>query len=106
MLSHATNMLKIEKAWLQSQIGLIPDHDDDVMDEVCVRSRKPTRSIDCIQQKWSSCSWLLLREFVRRRKEQVREVEEQIAAGEKSPEAVEDLPLPKIPYVSEDPCIG
>ena len=58
------------------------------------------------QQKWSSCSWLLLREFAKRRQEQEREVHEQIAAGEKSPEALEDLPLPKIPYVSEDPSIG
>jgi hypothetical protein len=28
-------IVKHEKSWLQSQIGLIPDHDDDVMDEVC-----------------------------------------------------------------------
>ena len=38
MLMHVTNMLKMEKAWLQSQIGLILDHDDDVMDEVRVHS--------------------------------------------------------------------
>ena len=37
MLGHAQHLLDIEKAWLQSQIGLIPDHDDDVMDEVCRR---------------------------------------------------------------------
>lgn len=55
-MSRAENLLKSaqevadwEKAWLLSQIGLIPDCDDDVMDE----------------QKWSSCSWLLLREFVK-----------------------------------------
>ncbi|KIP11242.1 hypothetical protein PHLGIDRAFT_83667 [Phlebiopsis gigantea 11061_1 CR5-6] len=82
MLQHAQHLLQVEKAWLQSQIGLIQDHDDDVMDE----------------QKWSSCSWLLLREFAKRRQEQEREVREQIAAGENSPEALEDLPLPKIPY--------
>ncbi len=35
MLSQAEQMLRLEKAWLLSQIGLIPDHDDDVMDEVC-----------------------------------------------------------------------
>ena len=35
MLGHARHMLEVEKAWLTSQIGLIPDHDDDVMDEVC-----------------------------------------------------------------------
>ncbi|CAE6341502.1 unnamed protein product [Rhizoctonia solani] len=41
---------KGEKAWLLTNTGLIPDCDDDVMDE----------------QKWSSCTWLLLREFVKR----------------------------------------
>ena len=35
MVGGARHMLEVEKAWLQSQIGLIPDHDDDVMDEVC-----------------------------------------------------------------------
>lgn len=30
----AGHMLHVEKGWLLSQIGLIPDHDDDVMDEV------------------------------------------------------------------------
>jgi len=30
----AHDMLRVEKAWLLSQIGLIPDCDDDVMDEV------------------------------------------------------------------------
>lgn len=30
----AKHMLSVEKAWLLSQIGLIPDLDDDVMDEV------------------------------------------------------------------------
>lgn len=55
---------------------------------------------DVAQQKWSSCSWLLLREFVKKRQEQEAELQEQIAAGEKSPEAIADLPLPKIPYVS------
>ena len=34
MLGHARHLLDVEKAWLTSQIGLIPDHDDDVMDEV------------------------------------------------------------------------
>lgn len=33
-VGYAKSMLEIEKAWLLSQIGLIPDHDDDVMDEV------------------------------------------------------------------------
>ncbi|THH01333.1 hypothetical protein EW026_g1355 [Hermanssonia centrifuga] len=82
MLSQAEQMLRVEKAWLLSQIGLIPDHDDDVMDE----------------QKWSSCSWLLLREFVKMRQEQEREVQEQIAAGEKPSTALQNLPLPVLPY--------
>ena len=43
MREHAKHMVAVEKAWLLSIIGLIPDCDDDVMDE----------------QKWSSCSWLL-----------------------------------------------
>lgn len=34
MLEMAHHMLSVEKAWLLSQIGLIPDCDDDVMDEV------------------------------------------------------------------------
>ncbi|GAA5898244.1 hypothetical protein JCM8208_000194 [Rhodotorula glutinis] len=38
-----------EKEWLHSKLGLIPDHDDDVMDE----------------QKMSSCSFLLFQEFAR-----------------------------------------
>lgn len=37
MLKTAKNMLKTEKGWLLGQIGLIPDCDDDVMDEVCIR---------------------------------------------------------------------
>ncbi|TCD64562.1 hypothetical protein EIP91_003920 [Steccherinum ochraceum] len=82
MVEQAKLMLSVEKAWLLSQIGLIEDHDDDVMDE----------------QKWSSCSWLLLREFVKMRHEQEREVLEKIAAGEKTEYDLENLPLPKIPY--------
>jgi hypothetical protein len=35
MAEMARHMLSVEKAWLLSQIGLIPDCDDDVMDEVC-----------------------------------------------------------------------
>ncbi|KAJ6593510.1 hypothetical protein B0H19DRAFT_1205053 [Mycena capillaripes] len=81
MIEMANHILSVEKAWLCSQIGLIPDLDDDVMDE----------------QKWSSCSWLLLREFVRLRKEQERVRDEAIAAGQLSKDDV-DLPLPTIPY--------
>lgn len=32
----AKEMVQREKGWLLSQIGLIPDHDDDVMDEVSI----------------------------------------------------------------------
>ncbi|KAF8178615.1 hypothetical protein K438DRAFT_1844104 [Mycena galopus ATCC 62051] len=81
MVETASQLLAVEKAWLCSQIGLIPDLDDDVMDE----------------QKWSSCSWLLLQEFVRLRKEQERVRDEAIAAGELDKSDTE-LPLPKIPY--------
>ncbi|OWZ51164.1 hypothetical protein C356_02307 [Cryptococcus neoformans c45] len=45
MLEEAEAMIEGEKQWLLSKIGLIPEHDDDVMDE----------------QKWASCSWLILR---------------------------------------------
>ncbi|GLB37737.1 hypothetical protein LshimejAT787_0407880 [Lyophyllum shimeji] len=80
MVGMANHLKSVEKAWLLSQIGLIPDCDDDVMDE----------------QKWSSCSWLLLQEFVKIRAEQEAAREAAIAAGE----AVDDepLPLPVIPY--------
>ncbi|KAF7324326.1 hypothetical protein MVEN_02649300 [Mycena venus] len=80
MIEMANQLLSVEKAWLCSQIGLIPDLDDDVMDE----------------QKWSSCSWLLLQEFVRLRKEQERVRDEAIAAGKLDKNDL-DLPLPKIP---------
>jgi hypothetical protein len=39
MKEGAKVIVRHEKAWLQSQIGLIPDHDDDVMDEVCGPNR-------------------------------------------------------------------
>ncbi|KAI6029429.1 hypothetical protein BKA83DRAFT_680392 [Pisolithus microcarpus] len=75
MLRGARDLVDWQREWLLSQIGLIPDCDDDVMDE----------------QKWSTCSWLLLREFVRLHKEHQKECQ---AAG---------LPwdpteLPSIPY--------
>jgi len=35
IIGMAKHLLETEKAWLLSQIGLIPDCDDDVMDEVC-----------------------------------------------------------------------
>ncbi|KAI0827927.1 hypothetical protein BC628DRAFT_1409461 [Trametes gibbosa] len=82
MLKHAKHLLAVEKAWLQSQIGLIPDCDDDVMDE----------------QKWSSCSWLLLREFVRRHEKEVERIREAVARGEADAEELKGIPLPQIPY--------
>ncbi|KAF7321531.1 hypothetical protein MKEN_00674000 [Mycena kentingensis (nom. inval.)] len=81
LVAMAKHLLEVEKAWLRSQIGLIPDCDDDVMDE----------------QKWSSCSWLLLQEFVKIRKEQEAERDAKIAAGELG-EDERYLPLPVIPY--------
>ncbi|KAK1234254.1 hypothetical protein PQX77_002561 [Marasmius sp. AFHP31] len=72
----AQRLLRVEKAWLLSQIGLITDCDDDVMDE----------------QKWSSCSWLLLQEFVKMRLEQEKE---HLESGNDN---LEELPLPVIPY--------
>ncbi|KAI9465660.1 hypothetical protein BJY52DRAFT_1113241, partial [Lactarius psammicola] len=78
----ARSMLAVEKGWLLSRIGLIEDCDDDVMDE----------------QKWSSCSWLLLREFVKMRQEQERQRDDALAASEDN--SLPDLPLPSIPYAS------
>jgi hypothetical protein len=42
MVQAAEEMVECEKAWLHHRLGLIPDHDDDVMDE----------------QKVSSCSFV------------------------------------------------
>lgn len=84
MLELARHLLRVEKAWLLSQIGLIADCDDDVMDE----------------QKWSACSWLLLREFVKQYREDERKKEEDIASGHATPEQLKDIPLPKLPYVN------
>ena len=83
MIKHAEHMLAVEKAWLLSQIGLIPDCDDDVMDE----------------QKWSSCSWLLLREFVKKHQENVANMKEAIERGEATEDDLDHLPLPRISYV-------
>ena len=83
MVRHARQMLTVEKAWLLSRIGLIPDCDDDVMDE----------------QKWSSCSWLLLREFVRRHQQAMQRKQEAVARGEAKEEELNDIELPRISYV-------
>jgi hypothetical protein len=50
------------------------------------------------EQKWSSCSWLLLHEFVKVYKEKEEERDAKIAAGELTSENAE-LELPAIPYV-------
>jgi len=71
-------LLRSEKAYLLSRIGLIPDHDDDVMDE----------------QKWSSCSWLLIREFVKMRQEEEKSRAERLENGEQ----LGFLHVPAIPY--------
>lgn len=78
----AAHMLAVEKGWILSRIGLIPDCDDDVMDE----------------QKWSSCSWLLLQEFAKLRREQEREQAEAIERGELDADNLPDLPLPAISW--------
>ncbi|KAF8342634.1 uncharacterized protein EI90DRAFT_3149750 [Cantharellus anzutake] len=80
-LNEARCLVADEKAWMLSRIGLIPDCDDDVMDE----------------QKWSSCSWLLMREFVRMRKEEEERREELLRQG-MTEEELGELELPKIPY--------
>ncbi|KAF8653293.1 hypothetical protein AX16_003995 [Volvariella volvacea WC 439] len=81
MVKTARHLLDVEKGFLRSRIGLIPDCDDDVMDE----------------QKWSSCSWLLLVAFVKQYEEEKAARLEAIEAGEIDPSCVE-VPLPKIPY--------
>ena len=83
MVHYAQHMLAIEKAWLLSQIGLIANCDDDVMDE----------------QKWSSGSWLLLRELVQKHQQNVATVKAAIGRGEATEDDLDNLPLPRIPYV-------
>ncbi|KNZ74896.1 hypothetical protein J132_05895 [Termitomyces sp. J132] len=84
MKETAEGLKNVEKGWLLSQIGfckgLIPDCDDDVMDE----------------QKWSSCSWLLLQEFVKMHQEQEAIRQAALVAGESVSE--DRLGLPAIPY--------
>jgi hypothetical protein len=98
MVEMAEHMKNIEKGWLLSQIGLIPDCDDDVMDEVSDCRGNGTCDAELIgiralpfQQKWSSSSWLLLREFVKMRTAQEQDC--------KSDGEIDRLPLPAIPYV-------
>ncbi|KAG6861119.1 hypothetical protein C0995_003848 [Termitomyces sp. Mi166 len=83
MVEMAEHLKGVEKGWLLSQIGfckgLIPDCDDDVMDE----------------QKWSSCSWLLLQEFVKLHQEQEAIREAALPAAGSTEDSLE---LPVIPY--------
>ncbi|KAH7345523.1 hypothetical protein B0J17DRAFT_640209 [Rhizoctonia solani] len=74
------NLKNNEKSWLLSNYGLIPNCDDDVEEEA----------------KWASCTWLLLREFVRRR----AKMEEEFAASKTAgvEPAVDHVPVPSIPY--------
>ncbi|KIO17351.1 hypothetical protein M407DRAFT_234710 [Tulasnella calospora MUT 4182] len=72
------HMLNNEKGWILSVIGLIPDCDDDVMDE----------------QKVCSSSWTLLREFVKK----YREKEEELRAAAKPGEFIPEPELPGISY--------
>ncbi|CAE6468879.1 unnamed protein product [Rhizoctonia solani] len=74
------NLKNNEKSWLLSNFGLIPDCDDDVEEEA----------------KWASCTWLLLREFVRRR----IAMEEKFAVSKKAGETpvIGHVPVPSIPY--------
>ncbi|KZO90345.1 hypothetical protein CALVIDRAFT_603010 [Calocera viscosa TUFC12733] len=74
VVAAAKETLAREKSWLLSQIGLIPEHDDDVLDE----------------QKWASSSWLLLREFVRLQKEMERTAPD----GDRE----SGIAVPSIPY--------
>ncbi|KAG9020697.1 hypothetical protein FS837_007961 [Tulasnella sp. UAMH 9824] len=78
ILEATQHMLNNEKGWLLSVIGLIPDCDDDVMDE----------------QKVCSSSWSLLREFVK----QYREKEEELKAAAKPGELIPEPELPGISY--------
>lgn len=82
MLGMAQRLVQDEKAWLLSHIGLIPDCDDGALED----------------QKWSSCSWLLLREFVRLRREAEKQREEAVASGLLEDDDIPGLPLPTIPY--------
>lgn len=46
MVKAAKKMLQREKGWLLGQIGLIPDCDDDVMDEVSFSSSSSACACD------------------------------------------------------------
>lgn len=48
LVGFAKGLVDKEKGWLLSQIGLISDHDDDVMDEVCYKLGK----ISFLTNRW------------------------------------------------------
>jgi len=75
LLKASNKLLETEKGWLLSNMGLIPDCDDDVMDE----------------QKVCASTWLLLREFVKQYREKEKEV---LEAGNDPTE----VPLPELSY--------
>ncbi|KAG8875956.1 hypothetical protein FRB97_004607 [Tulasnella sp. 331] len=72
LLSYANNLLSCEKGWILSQLGLIPNCDDDVMDE----------------QKVCTSAWTLLAELVKEYREAEKDA---IATGGVAP-------LPAISY--------
>ncbi|KAG8950475.1 hypothetical protein FRC04_007490 [Tulasnella sp. 424] len=78
LLEAAANMLNNEKGWLLSVIGLIPDCDDDVIDE----------------QKVCASSWTLLREFAKK----FREREEELKAAAEPGKPIPEPDLPMISY--------
>lgn len=78
LLGSAQRLVKVEKAWLLSQIGLIPDMDDDVMDE----------------QKWSSCSWALLAYLSRQKIPGCEDEDEE----DTTPDPVDPSKVPHVSY--------
>ena len=78
LLGSAQSLVKVEKAWLLSQIGLIPDMDDDVMDE----------------QKWSSCSWALLAYLSRQKIPGCEDEDEE----DTTPDPVDPSKVPHVSY--------
>ncbi|KAG8926947.1 hypothetical protein FRC01_008191 [Tulasnella sp. 417] len=78
ILDATEHMLNNEKGWILTVIGLIPDYDDDVINE----------------QKVCASSWSLLREFVKK----YREREEELKAAAKPGEPITVPELPAISY--------
>ncbi|QRV73664.1 hypothetical protein RhiJN_01678 [Ceratobasidium sp. AG-Ba] len=83
IMQQAKKLKHVERAWILTNIGLIPNFDDDALNEASAYT-----------QKWSSCSWLLLREFVRRRIAQEEAFREKMGAQS----SVRTLPMLSIPH--------